>query len=71
MITVENIIEKNAQKSIEVAKENEELLNTGAVSKAKKPIWPWILLAATAIGVGWYFLRKKGSGTNEGTSGQH
>jgi hypothetical protein len=69
MITVEKIVKKNAAGSTEQAKENEELLKTGTVRAVKKSYLPWILLAVGAVAVGWYFLRKKGSGTNEGVSG--
>jgi hypothetical protein len=64
MITVENIVKQNTQKSTEAAKDNAELLKTGSVREVKKSYLPWILLAIAAIGTGWYFLRKKGSGTN-------
>jgi hypothetical protein len=64
MITVEDTIKQNTQKSTEAAKDNAELLTTGSVREVKKSYLPWILLALAAIGAGWYFLRKKGSGTN-------
>lgn len=64
MITVEDIVEKNTQRSTEVAKDNAEVLKTGSVREVKKSYLPWIILALAAIGAGWYFLRKKGSGTN-------
>jgi hypothetical protein len=69
MITVEKVIKKNAVESAEIAKDNEELLKTGSIREVKKPIWPWIVAIVVAVGVGWYLLRKKGSGTNEGIPG--
>lgn len=64
MITVEKIVEQNTQRSTEVAKDNAALLTTRSVREVKKSYWPYILLALAAIAGGWYFLRKKGSGTN-------
>lgn len=63
MITVESVLDSNAKKGTEVAKDNEEVLKTGSVRAVKKSYWPWILLAVGAIAAGWYFLRKK---KNEG-----
>lgn len=64
MITVENIVKQNTQRSTEIAKDNAAVLQTGSVREVKKSYLPWILLALAAIGAGWYFLRKKGSGTD-------
>lgn len=69
MITVEEVLLKNEVGSTEQAKDNEELLKTGSVRAVKKSYVPWIILALSAIVAGWYFLRKKGSGKNEGVSG--
>jgi len=66
MITVEKVVEKNTHRNATVAKDNQELLSTGTVREVKKSYLPWILLAVAAVAAGWYFLRKKGSGTNEG-----
>jgi len=69
MITVEKVLKKNAVESTKVAQQNNELLSTGSVKEVKQSYWPWIFLASAAIFGGWYFLRKEGSGTNEGISG--
>lgn len=66
MITVEKVVEKNTHRNATVAKDNQELLSTGTVKEVKKSYLPWILLATAAMFAGWYFLIRKGSGTNEG-----
>lgn len=66
MITVEKVIKKNATGSTAQAKSNEETLKSGTVREVKRPIWPWIAVIVVALATGWYFLRKKGSGQNEG-----
>lgn len=69
MITVEDVIAKDAKTQVETSKNNEELLKTGELKDAKKSYWPWILLAGGTIIAFWYFvLRKKG---NESTEGVH
>jgi hypothetical protein len=69
MITVEDVVRKNAVGSTPTAKDNEELLKSGTIKEVRKSYLPWVLLALGAIGLGWYFLRKKGSGQNEGIPG--
>jgi type VI protein secretion system component VasF len=70
MITVEKVLNKNAEKEAEKFKNADQPI-PGAVQEVKKSYLPWIVLAGAAVVAAWYFFfrHKKGSGNNEGVPG--
>jgi LPXTG-motif cell wall-anchored protein len=67
MLTCDKVLRKNAVEAERAAQNNEQAITkSGMVVKQGNP-WIWFGIAALIAGVGWFFLRKKGSG-NEGVS---